>query len=121
MLGAKNPMRVMLMSTLIFEVIAVGLGIPVMILVSGVPATRAAALTAAVAVLALASAALLRSPAGYVLGWLTQLGAIGLGLLTPAMFVIGALFAALWLLGIVLGRRLEHNRPDTAAGAAPGR
>lgn len=114
MLGATNPMRVMLMSTLIFEVIAVGLAVPVMILVSAVPPVRAGLLTGAVALLALVSAALLRRPAGYLLGWLTQLGAIGLGLLTPSMFAAGALFAGLWVLGIVLGRRLERG-PEPAA------
>jgi hypothetical protein len=41
-LPAGNPMRVVLLSVLIFEVIVFGLAVPVMILVSGVPPVAAA-------------------------------------------------------------------------------
>ena len=59
------------------------------------------------AVLALLAAGLLRRPAGYPLGWLTQLVGVGLGLLTPSMFVVGLMFAALWVVSFVLGKRLD--------------
>lgn len=34
---------------------------------------------------------------GYALGWVAQIGLIGLGALHPFMYAVGALFAALWV------------------------
>ena len=106
-LPSSNPMRVVLHTVLIFEVIVFGLAVPVMILVSGVSPALAAAGGGAAALLALTAAALLRKQVGYLIGWITQPVGILLGLLTPAMFVVGAMFAGLWVLSFVLGRRLE--------------
>ena len=52
-----NPMRVVLLSILLFEVIVFGLAIPVMILVSDVPAADAALAGGGAALLALVAAA----------------------------------------------------------------
>lgn len=112
-LTPRNPMRVVLLSTLLFEVLLYALAIPVMILVSSAPALPAALCGSAAAVLALAAAGLLRRPLGYPLGWLAQPAGILLGLLTPAMFVVGAMFTALWVVSFVLGKRLD-------ARSAPG-
>lgn len=108
-LSATNPMRVVLLSVLLFEVIVFGLAIPVMVLVSSVPAGTAAVFAGAAALLALLSAGLMRSPVGYPLGWLTQLAGVALGLLTPTMYVVGAIFLGLWLTGFLLGRRLDQQ------------
>ncbi|HET8915158.1 MAG TPA: DUF4233 domain-containing protein, partial [Propionibacteriaceae bacterium] len=54
-------MRVVLQTVLIFEVIVYGLAIPVMILISGVPAAAAAGFGSGAALLALLAAGLLRS------------------------------------------------------------
>jgi hypothetical protein len=107
MLNAGNPMRVVLMTVLIFEVIVFGLAIPVMILVSDTSAAAAAGFGGGAAVLALVAAGLLRSRTGYVLGWLAQLSGIALGLLTSSMFVVGAILAAVWVLAFLLGKRLD--------------
>ncbi|MFC7620902.1 DUF4233 domain-containing protein [Microlunatus sp. GCM10028923] len=116
-LAADNPMRMPLMITLMFEVIVFGLSIPVMILISGLPGWVAGGLGGLAALLALASAGLMRSTAGYPLGWLTQVAGIALGFANPTMFVVGAIFAGVWLLFFVLGRRLERRAPR--AGGAP--
>jgi hypothetical protein len=113
-LSPGNPMRVVLMTVLIFEMIAFGLAIPVMILVSEVPAAAAAGFGAGAAALALAASALLRTSVGFVLGWLAQLAGLALGLLTTSMFIVGAIFAAVWVLAFVLGKRL-----DSSAAASP--
>lgn len=107
MLSPRNPMRVVLLSVLFFEVLVFALAIPVMILVSGVHPLPAALLGSAAALLALLGAALLRKPPGYPIGWVTQLAGLLLGFLTPAMFVVGAMFAALWVVTFVLGKRLD--------------
>jgi len=108
-LSTGNPMRVVLMTVLIFEVVAFGLAIPVMIFISDVPAAAAAGFGGGTALLALVAAGLLRNRMGYVLGWLTQLAGLALGLLTPTMFIVGTLFAAVWVLAFALGKRLDSR------------
>lgn len=105
----SNPMRVVLLTVLIFEVVVFGLAVPVMILISGVSPELAALGAGGAALLALVAAGLLRTPAGYLVGWAVQPLGILLGLLTPAMYVVGGMFAGLWLLSFVLGRRLENQ------------
>jgi Protein of unknown function (DUF4233) len=108
-LSAGNPMRVVLMTVLIFEMVVFGLAIPVMIFISGVPAAAAGALGGVAALLAVVAAALLRSRVGYVLGWIAQVAGLALGILTAMMFIVGALFAAVWMLAFVLGKRLDSR------------
>lgn len=114
-LTARNPMRVVLLSILLFEVIVFALAIPVMILVSDVDPLPAALLGSGAAVLALVAAGLLRKPVGYPVGWVAQLAGLLLGLLTPSMFVVGGMFAALWVVSFVLGKRLDGRAAPTAS------
>ena len=111
-LGSGNPMRSVLLAILIFEVIAFGLAIPVMIRISQVSVGLAVGLGGGAAVLALVAAGLLRSPVGYLVGWSVQLIGVALGFLTTPMFFVGAMFLALWLLTFILGKRLD--RPAVA-------
>jgi Protein of unknown function (DUF4233) len=104
-----NPMRVVVLSVLIFEVIVFGLAVPVMILVSSVPAGVAGGLGGGAALLALVAAMLLRRPQGYAIGWLTQLVGVSLGVLTPGMFAVGGIFLAIWVLCFVLGKKLDAH------------
>lgn len=114
-LSPGNPMRVVLLSVLVFEVVLFGLSIPVMILISDVSPLTAGLCAGGAALLALVAAGLMRRPAGYPLGWLTQLVGVALGLLTSAMFVVGGLFLALWVITFVLGRRLDEQGRGRAA------
>jgi hypothetical protein len=111
-LSPGNPMRTVLLAILIFEVIVFALAVPVMILVSNVSVGLAAGFGGGAALLALVAAALLRRPAGYLLGWSVQVLGVALGLLTAPMFFVGGMFLALWLLTFVLGKRLD--RPAVA-------
>jgi hypothetical protein len=115
-LSAGNPMRVVLQTVLIFEVIVFGLAIPVMILISGVPAAAAAGFVSGAALLALVAAGLLRSQAGYVLGWLAQLAGLALGFLTATMFVVGALVTAIWVMSFLMGKRLDSRMEASPEG-----
>lgn len=111
-LSAGNPMGRVLMTTLLLEVIAFALSIPVMIKVSSVDPGTAAIAGGAVAAFCAVAAGLFRTSLGYPLGWLAQLAGIALGVLTPSMFVVGIMFLALYLLSFVLGRRLDAHRRD---------
>jgi hypothetical protein len=111
-LSARNPMRSVLLAILLFEAIVFGLAVPVMIFNSDVPPGLAGGLGGAAALLALISAGMLRKPAGYVLGWLTQFAGLALGILTVTMIFVGALFTGLWVLSFVLGKRLDAAQPS---------
>ena len=50
---------------------------------------------------------LVRWPWGVWLGWVLQAVLIGLGILLPIMYAIGAGFAALWVFCFVKGRQLD--------------
>ncbi|WP_040161314.1 DUF4233 domain-containing protein [Nigerium massiliense] len=107
MLRAGNPMTRVLMTILIFEAVVFLLAIAGMVQVADQGPGMAVGLGVGSAVLALAAAFTLRRPVGFVLGWLAQAVAVGLGFATPWMFAMGSIFALLWLVTFVLGRRLE--------------
>lgn len=96
-----------LMTTLVFEAVVFALAIPGMVWASGVPASMAIPAGLAAMLLALVAAAAMRGRFGYPLGWVTQAVGIGLGFLSPWMFAMGVVFAVLWVIAFVLGRRLE--------------
>lgn len=106
-LGDGNPMGRVLMTCLVLQALTFALALPVMIVVSGVPAGLASGLVGGAVVLAIAAAAGLRRGWGYALGWATQVVGIALGTLTSGMYVMGAIFAGLWLTSFLLGRRLD--------------
>ena len=114
-LSPKNPMRVVLLSVLLFEVILFGLAVPVMILLSDVPGLTAGLAGGGAALLALVAAGGMRRSFGYALGWVTQVAGVALGVLTPAMFAVGGMFLLIWLITFVLGRRLDEQGQAGAA------
>jgi len=112
-------MRAMCAAVLAFEAIVLGLSTPVMIAVADVDQGPALAGGVGLAVLAVIAAGLLRYRWAYWLGHLVQVGAVALGVVVPVMFVLGAIFAALWAAAIVLGRRIEQTKAARAASAGP--
>ena len=66
---------------------------------------------AALAVLCVAAAGMLRrGTTGVMLGSIAQVLAIVSGILIPAMFFLGAIFGGLWIMALVLDRRVEAAR-----------
>ena len=110
-LADGNPMTKTLMLTLIFEVVVYVLAIPGMIQVDNIPVGTALAAGGAAALIPLLAAALLRRPIGWVFAWLTQVAGLALGLLTPWMYVVGGIFALLFVVSFVLGRKIEQSAP----------
>ncbi|GAA1596932.1 hypothetical protein GCM10009804_61790 [Kribbella hippodromi] len=103
-------MRSLASIVLAFESIVLALVTPVMISVANVRPAVAVPVCLGLFLLALISAGLLRFQAGYVLGSIVQVGAVGLGFVVPVMFVLGIAFAAFWVAAIVLGRRIEEAK-----------
>lgn len=110
-------MRSALAGVLICEAIVVALAVPVAISLSDVGTTPALVGSGVVALGCLVCCALLRHRIGIVLGSVLQLVAIAMGFVVPMMFVLGAIFAALWIACLVLDRRLAARR---AAEPDPG-
>jgi hypothetical protein len=90
-------------SVLSMEVVVFWLAIIVAIVQDHVSLAAALPAGGALAVGAIVIAAMIRRPWAYVAGGALQLLAIACGFVVPAMFVIGALFAVLWVVAVRLG------------------
>lgn len=99
-------MRTALSVLLVFEAIIVLLSIPVATS-SGVSQPLAVGIGAGVAAGCVAVCALLGRPVGRIAGSVLQVVTFGLGILVPAMFVLGAIFGTIWIIYMVIDRRLE--------------
>ncbi len=53
---------------------------------------------------------LLNFPGAYLAGWIVQLVVIAAGFLNPALFFVGALFAAMWAYAMIAGNRIDHQK-----------
>ncbi len=105
-----NVVRRLCSTVLIMEAIVIGLAIPVAIQIDHL-APRSAGTAGGVAVVAAVLFAGLARPllAGALVGGsLLQVFVIAVGTVVPVMYFLGAIFAALWITGIWLGRRIER-------------
>ena len=106
---------------LTLEAIVLALSVPVMISVEDVDTGLAVGMGVGLAVLCVVTAGLLRHAWAYVVGHVLQVGAISLGFVVPIMFVVGTMFAALWTIAYLLGRKIEADKARWAAeGAGSG-
>lgn len=97
-------------TVLIMEAVVVALAIPVAVHTSHVTghAVGLAGGIAAVAAVVIAALARRLLPVALVAGSLLQLFVIAAGAIVPVMYFLGGIFAALWVIGIWLGYRVEH-------------
>ena len=103
-------------TVLAMEAIVIGLAIPVAIVLEHVHRGLAGGVGGGLAVSALLLSGVIGRPGmGWTLvaGTVLQALVIAAGAVVPAMYGLGAIFAALWITGIWLARRLS-------APAAPG-
>lgn len=66
------------------------------------------------ATLSILAAGALGRRGGYALGWTVQAVTLGLGLVVPMMFLLGAVFAALWAGAYFLGAKVDRERVERA-------
>jgi Protein of unknown function (DUF4233) len=95
-------------TVLVCEAIVIGLAIPVAISISGANGGQVGLVGGGLVVACLAVAGLLRFRWAYVAGTLIQILAITTGIVVSVMFFLGALFGALWITAIWLGRHTER-------------
>ncbi len=75
------------------------------------------------AVACVLAAALCRTRAGILLGWVVQVATLASAVIVPAMAVVALIFGALWITALVQGRRMDdltRAYVDSQGGAAPG-
>jgi hypothetical protein len=97
-------------TVLAMEAIVIVLAVPVAVRIGHMDSSNAwlIAAIAAVAALVLAAVARVALPVTLVAGTLLQIFVIAAGSVVPVMYFLGAIFAALWAIGIWLGYRVEH-------------
>jgi len=105
---------------LIMEAVVIGLAIPVAIVLEHANHGLAGGIGGGLAVLAVLIGGVVGRPR---MGWAVYAGTvlqvlvIAAGVVVPAMYVLGVIFAALWVTGLWLARRYappgpaEHSRP----------
>jgi hypothetical protein len=103
-------------TVLIFEAIIIGLAIPVAIVLEHANRPLAGGVGGGLALCALLLSGMVGRPRmawALKAGTLLQALVIAAGVVVPAMYVLGVIFAALWFTGIWLARR--HQPPRAAA------
>jgi len=114
-------MRQLCGTVLIMEAIIIGLAIPVAIVLEHANRPLAGGIGGALALCALLLSGMVGRPR---MGWALKAGTvlqamvIAAGVVVPAMYVLGVIFAALWGTGIWLARR--HETPKGSAARDPG-
>lgn len=103
-------MRRLASSVLVFEAIIVGLAVPVAVQVSGTDLLTAGIGAGALLTCTLVVTALLRYRWAYVAGSALQVLLVASGVVVPAMYFLGAVFAALWVAALWLGSRTYAPR-----------
>jgi hypothetical protein len=106
----RDPRRAMCATILALQSIVLGLATPVLITVEDISQTMALCLGLGLAAAALVIAGLLRFEWGYYLGFALQVTTLTVGVVTPAMIVLGLIFGALWTTAYFLGRKIEADR-----------
>ncbi len=113
----KRPMNGSLAALLLLEGIAIALSVPVMIVVSGVPAAPALIAGLGLALVAFAASGMQTRRGGRAVGSVVQVGAVALGFLTPAMAILGAIFGICWVAGLLLEDRIRRIRAEKGLDA----
>jgi hypothetical protein len=106
---------------LLLEAIVLALTTPVLFSLTDAGTTSVLLIGPGLTVAALVVAALLRFEPAYWLGWAIQVAAIAVGFVVATMFVLGAVFMALWATAYLLGRKIEVERAEwERTGNYPG-
>lgn len=104
-LAGNKDVRRLCAAVLVLEAVVVALAIPVAIKVSGADAASAGIAGGGLAVVCLLLCGLLRYGWAYYAGTLVQVAAIVAGVWVPLMYVLGVVFAALWVWAMVMPLR----------------
>lgn len=116
----RSPRRTLAATMLALESVSVFLGGVAGKANTDLGLGRSLAVLGGLALACLITAGLLRWRAGYLLGSVLQVAIIATGVWIPAMFVVGAAFAALWVAALRVGSRIERERAQYQGPKAEG-
>lgn len=108
----KRPMNGTLAAILMLEGIMVGLSTPVMIVVGHVNTAVGLIVGIGVALVAIAASGMQTRPGGRVVGSLVQVATVALTLLEPLMGLLGAVFAGIWVVTLLMEDRVRRIRRE---------
>jgi hypothetical protein len=108
----RSPKRILASSVLCFEAPCVFFGGLVAKDLTDLSTAAAVGGASLIAVLCFLTAGLLGRPGGYVVGSILQVAIVATGFVVPAMFFVGGIFAALWVVALRQGGRLERLAAD---------
>jgi len=117
-----NGIRRLCGTVLAMEAVIIGLAIAPAIVLEHANRPLAGGIGGGLAVCALLLSGMVGRPH---MGWALKAGTvlqalvIAAGIVVPAMYVLGAIFAALWVTGIWLARRHEPHEPPEPAARDP--
>ena len=117
-LAGNKDARRLCAAVLMLEAVVIALAIPVAIKVSGTDAASAGIAGGGLAVACVVLCGLLRYGWAYYAGSLVQLAAIVAGVWVPLMYVLGVVFAALWVWAMVMPLRHESRQANNANHAS---
>ncbi|WP_049567854.1 DUF4233 domain-containing protein [Streptomyces sp. SBT349] len=110
-------MRTLCSATLMGEFLLIGLaGLALTRLSDDIPTGTLWAVSGTAMVLCLALCGFLGRPGAVQAGWVLQGALIVSGFVLPAMFLLGAAFAALWWAAVHYGRLVDQLKAERAAG-----
>ncbi|MGN6126080.1 MAG: DUF4233 domain-containing protein [Humibacter sp.] len=101
-----------------FELVVVFLGALVVFGLHALPAVEALGGGAILIVLMIVAIPLLRYRVGYWIGWFVQLVVIASGFLVGMLFIVGAIFTAIWAYAMIAGARLDRRTAAYRAAAS---
>jgi hypothetical protein len=97
-----------------FECVVLGLSSIVLITIEDISVPTGLTIGLGLAVAAILIAGLLRFEWAYYAGFVLQVAALALGIVVPAMIVLGLVFGALWTTAYVLGLKIEREQAARA-------
>jgi len=106
----SSPRRTLGASMLVLEALSVFFAALVAKDLSALGHGRSLILIGGLALGCLLTAGLLRWPTGYRIGSALQIVVLAVGFWVPAMFFVGAVFAALWAVALGVGAKIERER-----------
>ena len=108
----RSAQRSLAATMLSLQAVVLGLTTPVMISVASVPVATALWVGLGLMVACIVVAGMLRRPWAYYLGWAIQVASLALGFVTSVMFVLGAIFLALWAGAFFVGAKIDLERAE---------
>jgi Protein of unknown function (DUF4233) len=108
----RSAQRALCATMLGLQAVVLGLTTPVMISVSDVPVATALVVGLGLTLACVVVAGMLRRRWAFAAGWAIQVASLAMGLVITMMFLLGAIFTALWAGAYFLGAKIDRERAE---------